>query len=318
MLLVERYLEAVREHLPREKRNDIVAELGDVLRSQIEDAEAEQGRVLTEDEIAAMLTRYGAPEVVAARYGARTHLIGPAVYPQYRAVVTVMLRILAAALLIALAATAFTASDPTRALLRVAWTGALVVIAHLTVVTLIFARLERINDRIDWTPRWDPRNLPQPPRRRTSIPRWEAATSILMTTFWLLWWTDVLPINRWLLGDQLPLAPAPIWDALTPAIISLMVASIVLGVAAFLRPHWIRFYEAADLLLDLGIIVVLFRALRAPVLIVVTDLTSPMAGLGTVFNWLLTVGLLVAILLVAVSIASTLRGWAAVARAEVA
>jgi hypothetical protein len=58
MLLVERYVEAVREHLPRRERNDIAAELRDTLLSQIEEAVAEQGRRLSDDEIAAILIRY--------------------------------------------------------------------------------------------------------------------------------------------------------------------------------------------------------------------------------------------------------------------
>ena len=315
MLLVERYVEAVRKQLPRRERNDIAAELRDTLLSQIEETVAEQGRRLSDDEIAAILIRYGAPDVVAARYGARNHLIGPAVYGHYKAVVRAVLWILGSLLSVGLVVTAFTADNPVTAIARLAWTGVLIVIGNLTIVTVVFARIERMKGQADTSAHWDPRDLLEAtPALRTSIPRSEGVARLLSTCFWLLWWTDVLPINRWLLWSRLPLQPAPIWDALTPLIVSLMVVSISVSVVALLRPRWVRFYEASDLLLDIGIAVVLYQALGARDLIVLTDATSPAAGLAALFNWLLIVGFVALALLVVVSIGTTMWRWVAVRR----
>ena len=68
MTLVDRYLRAVRDHLPRGQQDDIIDELSDSIQSQIEDQEANLGRPLGEDEQVALLRGFGHPMAVAARY----------------------------------------------------------------------------------------------------------------------------------------------------------------------------------------------------------------------------------------------------------
>jgi hypothetical protein len=46
--LVERYAHAIGAYLPRAQRDDIVTELAEDVRSQIDDREAQLGRALTE------------------------------------------------------------------------------------------------------------------------------------------------------------------------------------------------------------------------------------------------------------------------------
>src|ERR1700686_3233741 len=65
MELLDRYLQAVRFWLPRAQQNDIIAELGDDIRSQIEDRESALGRPLNEDEQVALLQQTGHPMRVA-------------------------------------------------------------------------------------------------------------------------------------------------------------------------------------------------------------------------------------------------------------
>jgi hypothetical protein len=99
-------------------------------------------------------------------------------------------------------------------------------------------------------------------------------------------------------------------------IVSLMVVSISVSVVALLRPRWVRFYEASDLLLDIGIGAVLYQALGlgARELIVLTDATSPAAGLVALLNWLLIVGFVALALLVVVSMGTTMWRWVVVRR----
>ena len=54
MELLDRYLQAVKMHLPWQRQDDIVAELRANLEAQLEDKEAELGRPLTKEEA----TRY--------------------------------------------------------------------------------------------------------------------------------------------------------------------------------------------------------------------------------------------------------------------
>ena len=69
MELVDRYLKSVRSCLPAAQRDDIISELSENLREQIEDREGELGRPLNESEVEALLKQHGHPLVVASRYG---------------------------------------------------------------------------------------------------------------------------------------------------------------------------------------------------------------------------------------------------------
>jgi hypothetical protein len=81
---VDRYLDAVRFWLPKTRRQEeMLAELADDLRSQIEERESELGRRLDNPEVSEILKRCGAPMVVAARLGPKKYVIGPTLYPIY-------------------------------------------------------------------------------------------------------------------------------------------------------------------------------------------------------------------------------------------
>ncbi len=83
MELLERYLQAVGEHLPARGRADMLAELKANLEAEIEGREEELGRPLTEAEAGQVLEAHGMPVLVAARYGPQHFLIGPALFPFY-------------------------------------------------------------------------------------------------------------------------------------------------------------------------------------------------------------------------------------------
>jgi hypothetical protein len=83
MELLDRYLQAVKKHLPWKRQDDIIAELRANLESQLEEKEAELGRPLTDAEAEAWLKGIGAPLHVAARYQAQQYLIGPGLFPIY-------------------------------------------------------------------------------------------------------------------------------------------------------------------------------------------------------------------------------------------
>ena len=83
MELLDRYLQAVKKHLPWQRQDDIIAELRANLEAQLEDKEAELGRPLTTGEAEDWLKQMGPPMQVAARYQPQQYLIGPAVFPTY-------------------------------------------------------------------------------------------------------------------------------------------------------------------------------------------------------------------------------------------
>ncbi len=83
MELLDRYLQAVKKHLPWQRQDDILAELRANLESQLEDKESELGRPLTTAEAEAWLKQIGSPLQMAARYQPQQYLIGPSLFPIY-------------------------------------------------------------------------------------------------------------------------------------------------------------------------------------------------------------------------------------------
>jgi hypothetical protein len=76
MDLVDRYVYAVKRHLPANQQDDIVNELTDDILSQIKDKEEELGRPLNDAEQEAILKQYGHPYLLATRYRPQQYLIG--------------------------------------------------------------------------------------------------------------------------------------------------------------------------------------------------------------------------------------------------
>ena len=116
MTLVEDYLRAVAILLPRAQRDDIVAELRDMILTRIETREGELGRGLTDDETEQVLRNVGHPLVVAARYrDGPQHVVGPALYPYWMFAVKVGLAIQLAIAGIVFVARTFSGGDMARA-----------------------------------------------------------------------------------------------------------------------------------------------------------------------------------------------------------
>jgi len=82
--MIDRYLEAVAAQLSPEEREDITAELKDLILSRVEAREEALGRALSDDEREAILKEIGHPLVVAARYRkGPDSLIGPELFPYW-------------------------------------------------------------------------------------------------------------------------------------------------------------------------------------------------------------------------------------------
>jgi len=301
MTLLDRYLDAVRKKLPRDQRDDIVAELRDILLSQIEAEETSRGRRLSDDEIVVILKRFGRPMTVAARYGASNYLIGPALYPAYLVCLKLVAWVLGPITGLSLLLSVATADNPLR---QAAWHLLLFTViglAHFAIITLIFARTERaaaIGTRAD---SWDPRSLPSP-QRLEPAPRSQLICSILLMTFYLLVWIGAFPIdtwvarlNAWVGATPLPYGLAPVWNAVSPLVVALMLTSIVRDIVSLVGPHWLMLRCYTGLALHVGALLVLIRLVRADAVFVVTD----PAGIGAAhighFNQLFFMVLFVAV-----------------------
>ncbi len=143
MNFLDRYLEAVRKHLPWQRQDDIIAELRANLESQLEEKEAGLGRPLTQAEVEAWLKQLGSPMQVAAGYQPQQYLIGPAVFPTYRYVLRVACTWAAIICAIVSVVQVFSQANPTGtalldALLRVPYS----LLMTAAWITLAFAAVE--------------------------------------------------------------------------------------------------------------------------------------------------------------------------------
>ncbi len=164
MDLIDRYLQAVRFWLPKTNRQeDVLAELGEDLRSQVEEKEAELGHPLDRSDIAEILKRCGSPMMVAGRLGPRRHLIGPALFPIYAFVLKmVLLWILVPVFIFILGPVnlAYSGGDWGTAIVTTfgnLWSGLFIAAG---IVTLVFAIVERTSAYLGAECKWDPLKLP--------------------------------------------------------------------------------------------------------------------------------------------------------------
>jgi hypothetical protein len=151
---VDRYLEAVRDFLPRAQQGDIIRELSENIRSKMEDRAAELGRPLTEAEQEALLEQLGSPLLVASRFRQDElsvtfgrQLIGPALFPLY----VKLLAFNVGLVVILLGLIPLAGGKP---ILRTLPLLLLNVGVQFTLVTLVFAVFNRFPDALSgWSPR---------------------------------------------------------------------------------------------------------------------------------------------------------------------
>jgi hypothetical protein len=190
MELLDRYLQAVRFWLPKAQQNDIIAELGDDIRSQIEDKESALGRPLNEDELVALLRQTGHPMRVAGRYLPQQSLIGPAFFPIYKFVLKmVTLGYLIPWWVVWVGLMLFMPSYRAEHSVLGAWSSFwTLALSFFGSITLAFAALERFQSRLRVLEKWDPRKLPALPKRKDRVPRVESVFELIFSILFVLGW----------------------------------------------------------------------------------------------------------------------------------
>lgn len=264
MDLIDRYLAAVRRHLPRAQQDDIIQELSDSLRSEAEEREREAGRRLAADETAALLKKHGHPWLMATRYAPQRHLVGPALFPYYRQALILVL------FWVVLPLTAFTAITAgissglwSRAwghVISAAWNGALYSIG---IVTSVFYVLERERVRITALDNWDPTSLPEYRDGRT-VSRSETVAGLVFTLIFLMWWTGLVrvPELAWYRNEPVRFIAGPIWTTVYMPVLALLLAGVVVSVIDFIRPWRTITISAVDMAVNAASVIVLVYVIR--------------------------------------------------------
>jgi hypothetical protein len=311
MELVDRYLHAVKFWLPRNQKDDIIAELSEDLRSQIEEKEAELGRKLTNAEVEPILKRCGSPMAVAGRYLPQRYLIGPALFPIYSVVIRALifyflLPWLLLWLGIAIFSPDFRADHPGAALFASLEPWWLACTWSLFINTLIFALLDRSQARSHLVNDWNPRALPAE-RDHNRISRGETIFELTVAVACLAIWVQIDAFHRVFHFFGVTITLSTLWPCFFWALVVLSLAGMALSCMNLSHPRWTRLGASLRLGIDafsFGLVYWLFRANLLQSLSASGLSTSDVAKLAQLVNpinfwmassaiWVLVVGAIV-------------------------
>jgi hypothetical protein len=329
MKLVERYLRAVRDFLPRGEQDDIINELSDSIQSRIEDEEASLGRPLVEAEEVAILKGLGHPMAVAARYRGDERsvrfgrqLIGPELFPTYLTVLRINIVIT-----LIFGAIALIAGGSI-------WSAIAGVVVPLVIQ---FAAVTAIFVAIDWRrvrnpDAWDPRTVNSMgpdvdissldgvstqligKAYRTAVP---ITTSILEIGLLAIVLTIWLAIG---LPAQIAfLKPGPGWVDVYPAITAGVAFSLLVPIVTLMRPSWTRFRVAAHALIDVATIVIGAVSLAIASWVVLADpatATAEEVDLAKLINTIVRISVAATIILTAINATLEIRRFVRFGRRE--
>ncbi len=254
MELVDRYLYAVGNQLQGPQAADIVAELGDSIRSQMEEEEGRLGRPLSEEEQSAIIKSYGPPVLCAARYQPPRALIGPLLLPYYWRVMRLFLTVIFIIEIAAVSVSALTGEALDIGAIWGLFWGTLV--GSVGLITIVFAVMQYFQDRSSFISRWDPRNLPK--RAGTQpIPRAQSVFELVLNVIWLAWLIDIPGVRNFFTvlfsgggaraGHVGSFAVTGWWHIYLGGLLALCLANIIVAAIALAWPDSSRLRAGAML-----------------------------------------------------------------------
>jgi hypothetical protein len=270
MQLLESYLRAVKRYLPRAQSSDIIKELSDDLRSQIEEQESALGRPTTDEEVAVFLKRHGDPMTVARRYRQDSpsltigwELIGPELFPMYLIILSVNLVITVACVAIVFLAV------HTPLTLKAFF---LPVLIQVSTLTLVFTALNLIRSKFPQPWYYPPAELAP----MIQIARGYSVSGLILWIPVLVWWLALPRFPNLLLGsDAAHLKLAPSWHTFYVPILLILLASIAQRVINLFRPSWTGVLPLMRLHINAASVFVLyFLVFKSHTLVVVADAFS--------------------------------------------
>jgi hypothetical protein len=293
MDLVDRYVAAVRRHLPANQQDDIVNELTDDILSQVKDKEEEIGRPLDPAEQETLLKQYGHPYVLATRYRPQQYLIGPALFPFYFPAMKIAMAMAFAVQVIAAFSIGLSQQAPERILAHIMrFPGVALQVAFW--VTVSFAVADSFQAKLNIFDKWSPRTLPKvtgaarPPRRVDLV------IEVVANVLFIAWWVAIPAYPFLMLGPAAAfLTLSPSWArlfyvALLPAIGSTLLIAATLG-----RPGWMWMTRLRALVVHVLGLVVVSVALNAGDLVMPANQTPELVRLVHGINQVTTLVLVV-------------------------
>jgi hypothetical protein len=307
MDLIERYLHAVKEHLPLAQQQDVIEELGDDLRSRIEERESAIGRPLVEDEVVAILKQLGRPMILAGRYRPRQQLIGPAMLPYFWQTLKIALGI-ALIVQIVLGSVMAASGRSIAESFRGVFSFPLTAVTIFGWVTLAFTLLDTQISRVTFEDSWNPRDLPKVPAGGVGGSALQTAFGVVTTGVMLAWWLAVPSRPYLLLGPAAAFVqPGPGWHAVYLPIAALWLLSAAVQAVALWRRDLRLHTRIGANVIALGGIAVL--AMTRNLLVLVPSVPSP-EKMAKAIAWIegsIMVGLAVSAVIVIIELVRDVR-----------
>jgi hypothetical protein len=262
MELLDRYLQAVREYLLRNRRDDIVKELGDNILSQMEDEAAALGRPLTKAEQAAILKQHGHPLVAAARYRRLPlqQLIGPALFPLYWYMLQAVVLFVAAFHLVLAVVLALSAGSVVHAMVTAWGSFWLWTLAAVGGLTITFGLVEYFgNGKIPFTEAFNPFELPEV--KKSSPPGGNSMTQLVLGGLFLVAWPIFLHSATPSFASSSPVRLASAWWRFELPMLLVVALGMAAAYVALFRPQYSRLRAALRLASDVAGVVTLYSFL---------------------------------------------------------
>jgi hypothetical protein len=275
MNLIDRYLEAVKEHLPNDEKNsrdDIIAELKDSLLSRVEEREETLGRPLTDAELQTLVKDNGHPLQVASRYMPQAHVIGPSVYPFWLMAMRAMLIVVGIVYAVLAGISLTSDGNVVRAIIQTANGFLGMALFWAAIITLVFYLLEQNQVRLGYFEQWQPERLLKN-IGGVRIERSDSLFDIVLGAMFLAWWTGAIsfPTTFWHYGKPLSFEMSTSWNPYWWGILILNVWWLLLSISTFAWPHikWDRLL--LRILLNVISLALLYFLAQIDVLVVVRD-----------------------------------------------
>ncbi|MEU7803762.1 permease prefix domain 1-containing protein [Micromonospora arborensis] len=249
--LTNRYLAATLRSVPAQRRDEIASELRASIEDMIEGRTSDgTNPTAAEREV---LTELGNPDVLAARYAdRRLQLIGPTYYLVWLRLLKLLLSFIPA-LAGTVVAVVKAAEGQGFGAIGTGVVIALHVIVHISFwLTLVFALIERSQTAVD-LPEWTVDQLPDTPVRR-GIPLADTIASVIM----LMLTIGYLPFQHyqsWVHGtdgDNIPILDPALWSFWLPALIVVLVASVIFELVKYRIGRWTWALFGTKVLLNLA------------------------------------------------------------------
>src|SRR5580698_5707561 len=270
MDILASYLRAVKRSLPRAQSDDIINELSDDLRSQIEEQQSVLGRPFSDEEIMAFFKQHGDPMTVARRYrqdhrslSLGWELIGPELFPMYLILLSFNLTLtIAAVVVVSLLIHVPIIVD----------TFIVPVLAQIICLTVVFTILNLIRRKYPQPWYYPPAELaPMLP-----ISRWYSLVGLIMWSTVAIWWLAVPHFPQLILGSGAShLKLAPTWHRFYVPMLLLVLASMSQRVLSLFRPTWTWVVPVIRMLINGAAVPILWILMfKSPTLVVLAEGTQ--------------------------------------------